>query len=59
MNYEGADKTLVCIDCKEEFTFTAGEQKFFTERGLMSPRRCPTCRRKRKAQKANEQFNNF
>ena len=28
------DKTLVCKDCGQEFTFTANEQDFFAEKGF-------------------------
>ena len=28
------DKTIVCKDCGQEFTFTANEQEFFAEKGL-------------------------
>ncbi|MDR0914573.1 MAG: zinc-ribbon domain containing protein [Oscillospiraceae bacterium] len=43
------DKTLVCKDCGEEFTFTAGEQEFYAEKGLTNePLRCKDCRQKRK-----------
>ena len=27
------DKILVCKECGNEFTFTAGEQEFYAERG--------------------------
>ena len=48
-----ADKTLVCRDCGQEFTFTAGEQEFYASRGLQNePGRCPSCRQARKAQRA-------
>jgi hypothetical protein len=46
------DKTLVCADCGSEFTFTEGEQQFFTERGFSEPIRCKPCRDVRKSQKA-------
>jgi CxxC-x17-CxxC domain-containing protein len=46
-----SDRTLVCRDCGNEFTFTAGEQAFYTERGFSDPQRCPTCRQARKAQR--------
>ena len=40
-----ADKTLVCSDCGREFTFTVGEQEFYSSRGLLNePKRCPECR---------------
>lgn len=50
------DITLNCreiVDGKEHgmpFVFTAGEQKFYEERGLTQPKRCPTCRIARKSQ---------
>ena len=28
------DETLICEDCGKEFTFTAGEQEFYAEKGL-------------------------
>ena len=44
-----ADKTLVCRDCGQEFTFTAGEQEFYESRGLLNePGRCPDCRTARR-----------
>ena len=43
------DKVLKCRDCGEEFTFTAGEQAFYKERGFQhEPTRCRNCRDKRK-----------
>ena len=50
MSFE--DKTLQCSDCGQQFTFTAGEQEFYESRGLQNePKRCPECRRTRKAQR--------
>ncbi len=44
------DKTLVCRDCGQEFTFSAGEQEFFASRGLQNePKRCPQCRSARRS----------
>jgi CxxC-x17-CxxC domain-containing protein len=44
------DKSITCVDCGEEFLFTAGEQAFYRERGLTNePTRCKSCREKRKA----------
>ena len=47
------DKDLVCQDCGESFTFTAGEQRFFAEHKFTPPKRCSFCRQllrqKRKA----------
>ena len=49
MSYQ--DKTLECRDCGQEFIWTAGEQEFYAQRGLVNqPGRCPDCRRARKAQ---------
>jgi hypothetical protein len=43
------DKTIVCADCGNEFTFTVGEQEFYAEKGFDNePKRCPDCRRARK-----------
>ena len=45
------DKTLVCVDCGNEFVFTSGEQEFYKEKGFDNePKRCPDCRRARKQQ---------
>ena len=50
------DKALVCRDCGGEFTFTAGEQEFFAQRGFSEPIRCKSCRDARKAQKSDRGF---
>ena len=43
------DKILVCKDCGQEFTFTAGEQEFYAEKGFVNePQRCKACRDARK-----------
>ncbi len=45
-----SDITLTCKDCGQPFVFTAGEQEFYQQRGLMNqPGRCPECRQARKA----------
>ena len=45
-----SDKVLVCKDCGQEFTFTAGEQEFYAEKGFTNePQRCKACRDARKA----------
>jgi CxxC-x17-CxxC domain-containing protein len=44
------DKTIVCVDCGAEFTFTADEQQRFADRGFTNePKRCKTCREARKS----------
>jgi len=46
----GEDKSITCVDCGEEFLFTASEQAFYRERGLTNePTRCKSCRDRRKA----------
>lgn len=45
-----ADKVLVCSDCGNKFVWTAGEQKFFIDKGLMNvPKRCKICTAQYKA----------
>ena len=44
-----ADRTLTCADCGQEFVFSASEQQFYADCGFSDPRRCPDCRRARKA----------
>jgi CxxC-x17-CxxC domain-containing protein len=51
-----SDRTLVCRDCGQEFTFTAGEQAFYQERGFSEPQRCPACRSARKAQRTGGDY---
>lgn len=49
---ELSDRTITCRDCGEAFTFTAGEQAFYAERGYSEPQRCANCRAERKAQRS-------
>ncbi|HXH23536.1 MAG TPA: zinc-ribbon domain containing protein [Dehalococcoidia bacterium] len=43
------DKTIICRDCGNGFIFTAGEQGFYLEKGLLNePQRCPSCRENRR-----------
>lgn len=43
------DKTLECVECGEEFVFSADEQQFYMEKGFSEPKRCKSCRAKMKA----------
>ena len=44
------DRQIACIDCGGEFTWTAGEQEFFHEKGFNDPpKRCKECRQAKKA----------
>lgn len=46
------DKTLKCRDCGVDFIFSAGEQAFFQEKGLLNePQRCPECRANRRRER--------
>ena len=48
------DQTIPCADCGQEFTFTAGEQEFYAQKGFTEPpKRCPACRSARKAQRGS------
>lgn len=39
------DTPIRCIDCGEDFTWTAGEQAFFRDKGLTNPpKRCKSCK---------------
>ena len=43
------DKTLKCRECGNDFVFTAGEQEFYQQKGLLNqPGRCPSCRSARR-----------
>jgi CxxC-x17-CxxC domain-containing protein len=40
------DQNLTCLDCAEEFVWTAGEQIFFRDKGLQNPpKRCKPCKK--------------
>ena len=42
---EFEDVTILCIDCGKEFIWTAGEQKFYHDKGLLNPpKRCKDCK---------------
>lgn len=51
------DKTLHCKDCGSEFTFTAGEQEFYAEKGFVNePQRCKGCRDAKKNSGKTREF---
>lgn len=54
-----SDRTLTCRDCGQEFTFTAGEQAFYTERGFSEPTRCKACRDKRKMERNSSGYDSY
>ena len=45
---EFQDRVLKCVDCGEDFIFTAGEQLFFHDKQFKNlPKRCKNCKMKR------------
>lgn len=54
---EKKDLTLQCVDCENNFLYTAGEQKYFTEKGLYAPKRCHSCRKKIREEKERNNAN--
>jgi len=55
-----ADKVISCADCGEQFTFTAGEQEFYAQKGFTEPpKRCPTCRATRKSQRGGSSASTY
>jgi|ERR1035437_184605 CxxC-x17-CxxC domain-containing protein len=40
------DLSITCIDCSQEFVWTAGEQAFFHQKNLLNPpKRCKECKK--------------
>ena len=56
MYAESTDKTLSCVDCRQEFLFTASEQQFYADRQFSEPRRCASCRAIRKSSRGSESY---
>jgi CxxC-x17-CxxC domain-containing protein len=47
---EYRDKTLVCVECNQQFVWTASEQLFYADRGFKNePKRCKQCKAKKSA----------
>lgn len=42
------DELRMCADCGKRFTWTVGEQRFYSSKLLSPPRRCPACRERRR-----------
>ena len=42
------DKTIVCRQCNSSFVFSEGEQKFYAQHGLETPKLCKSCRNQKK-----------
>ena len=45
-----SDEVMACTECGSAFTWSDGEQRYYRERGLDRPKRCPACRARRKAE---------
>jgi Probable zinc-ribbon domain len=45
------DRELTCVDCGQQFTWTAEDQAFFKEKGYEPPKRCKPCRQAKKEQR--------
>jgi CxxC-x17-CxxC domain-containing protein len=48
MNY--TDRALTCVQCGNEFNFSADDQQYHADRGYQDPKRCPNCRAERRSQ---------
>jgi CxxC-x17-CxxC domain-containing protein len=45
---EYRDKNLACIECHQQFVWTAGEQLFYADKNFKNePKRCKACKTKR------------
>ena len=54
------DKSIQCSDCGVTFTFSAEDQEFFKSKGYTNePKRCPSCRQKRKSEQGGGQRQMF
>lgn len=46
------DRMLACVQCGQQFTFSASEQETFAARGYTNePKRCPSCRESRRMER--------
>jgi hypothetical protein len=43
------EEKIICSDCGKEFVLTAGERKWYEDKGFSIPKRCPDCRKQRKS----------
>jgi CxxC-x17-CxxC domain-containing protein len=43
---EFTDKSIICVDCNQDFVWSAGEQSFYNDKGLENPpKRCKPCKK--------------
>jgi CxxC-x17-CxxC domain-containing protein len=46
------EKTLVCVDCSAQFTFSVEDQEYHASRGFTNePKRCSVCRAARRSER--------
>lgn len=45
-----SDQQITCVACGRSFPWSSGEQRYYAERGLQPPKRCPDCRAHRRAE---------
>lgn len=43
------NRELQCVECGQNFEFSADDQEFYSGRGFSEPKRCPRCRAAKKA----------
>ncbi len=52
-------KILICVECGQEFVFTAGAQEYFAEKGYTEdPKRCKHCYMNHKRDKRHNDHEN-
>ncbi len=48
------DIKINCVGCKKEFVFSVKEQQFFDKNEFQKPKRCLSCREKRRMEKQKD-----
>jgi len=46
------DKELRCTDCAQGFVWTADSQEYHARQNYQPPKRCPSCRARRRQERA-------
>src|SRR5207249_12311400 len=55
---EFEDRAITCVDCGEQFIWTAGEQVFFHDKGLKNePKRCKPCKQAKNEDRKSTRLN--
>lgn len=50
------DQNRRCVECGQNYTWSARDQRFAEQRGYLPPKRCPSCRERQK-QRHRERLN--